>query len=248
MRPKGLIYSRKKSDFHGEVRITLPIIRRVVYHFTRGVGIGLVGYFFITVLFVFEPLLREELNYRFAGRDNGIGDSVGTVIDPAEADYTIKVQREADSFGVNSYFSVVIPKIGAYSDVIANVDTANKQEYQEALSNGVAHARGTYFPGQGKSVFLFAHSTDSPANIARFNAVFFLLRKLESGDKIIVFFADKKYLYEVTEKVVAEAGDTSWLDVGSEERLVLLTCDPPGTTWRRLLVIAKPWSVLPVLP
>jgi len=78
-------------------------------------------------------------------------------------------------------------------------------------------------------------------NFARYNAVFYLLKKLENGDSILIFFADKKYEYEVVGKVTTTPTDTSWLvpKVGEEE-LVLMTCDPPGTTWRRLLVIAQP--------
>jgi LPXTG-site transpeptidase (sortase) family protein len=76
--------------------------------------------------------------------------------------------------------------------------------------------------------------------------VFYLLGKLEAGDSVIVFFADKKYVYEVTGKKSVSADDTSWLDIndpgseGSGEELLLQTCDPPGTTWRRLIVVAKP--------
>ncbi len=134
-----------------------------------------------------------------------------------------------------------MPKINAKSSVIANVDAAVEDEYFEALKSGIAHAKGTNFPGQGKNIFLFSHSTDSPLNIAQYNADFYLLRKLNSGDKIVVYFSDEKYVYEVDYKVVTGPADVSWFDndLGGE-RLVLQTCDPPGTTWKRLIVIAKP--------
>jgi len=78
-------------------------------------------------------------------------------------------------------------------------------------------------------------------NINRYNAIFYLLRKLEKGDRVIVYFMGKEHVYVVTEKVITKAEDTSWLaDDGSGERLVLQTCDPPGTSWNRLLVIARP--------
>jgi len=165
----------------------------------------------------------------------------GRLLATAEAERINKVRQEAASYGVNSYFSVVVPKIGAASDVVANVSTAGKSDYLEALQQGVAHARGTYFPGQGREIFLFSHSTDSPLNFARYNAVFFLLGRLEAGDEVIVFFADKKYVYEVVDKQVVPASDTTWLTQGSpEELLILQTCYPPGTTWKRQLVFAKP--------
>src|SRR3972149_1574681 len=85
-----------------------------------------------------------------------------------------------------------------------------------------------------------AGSLGLSAYFARYNAVFYLLRKLEAGDKIIVFFADKKYEYQVTQKLTTPAKDVSWFSYDDgEETLVLQTCDPPGTTFRRLIVVAK---------
>ena len=162
-------------------------------------------------------------------------------VDVAQAAQALDIQKEAEGYGVNSNYSLVIPKIEAYSNVVANVDTASEAAYEAALKRGVAHAAGTHFPGQGQMVYMFSHSTDASYNIARYNAVFYLLRKLEPGDQIITYFADKKYEYKVTEKVVVPADDTSWYtDPREGEHLVLQTCDPPGTTWKRLLVIAEP--------
>ena len=241
MHPSGHIYKAGRSPNHGEVKISLSFFSRLSYQLLRGVGAGLIGYFIINFLFLFGPLMREEVNYTLRDVEYSNIQPSANLIDPAEAESTIKIQKEADSFGVNSYFSVVIPKIEAASNVIANVDINDKGVYMDALSSGVAHAKGTYFPGQDKNIFLFAHSVDSPLNIARYNAVFYLLRKLEVGDEIVVYFADKKYQYRVTDKVITEPEDTSYLtDIAAEEKLLLMTCDPPGTTWRRLIVIAEP--------
>jgi len=194
----------------------------------------------LSFLWTFLPVLKEEVYYDL-GLSKDQPAKTESRIDVAEADKVIAVQKEAEGWGVNSYFSIVIPKISAASNVLANIDSGNKNEYTDALKRGVAHSKGTYFPDQGKTIFLFSHSTDSPLNIARYNAVFYLLRKMEVGDNIIVFFADQKYEYKVTEKLFAEPEDTSWLNYdSSQEKLILMTCDPPGTTWRRLLVIAEP--------
>jgi len=237
MFPKGIIYERGKSPKRGEFNLHPALAQKITYIALRGLGAGLIGAMVIGFIFTYGPIFKEEIGYLIFGPKKEVAGSLSKLL---SAGTQKKVQEEARSYGVGAYFSVVIPKIGAKSDVIANVDTANPQEYLAALEEGVAHARGTYFPGQKETIFLFAHSTDSPINIARYNAVFYLLRKLEPGDTIIVFFADKKYLYEVTEKLVASVSDTSWLATAGEERLILQTCDPPGTTFRRLLVIAKP--------
>jgi LPXTG-site transpeptidase (sortase) family protein len=236
MFPRGTIY-QQGFPAHGEKSLHPSFWLHLGYDLARGLGAGLIGFAVIYLLFTFTPLIKEELAYR-AGKRQLTAD-----VNFAAAQQKEAVQAEAESLGVDSYFSIVIPKLGAKSKIIANVDAADRQAYLEALSQGVAHARGTYFPGQNGKIFLFAHSTDSPLNFARYNAVFYLLGKLEKGDQIIIFFADKKYEYEVTEKKVVAAKDTNWLTSPTYgEELILQTCDPPGTSWRRLLILAKPVS------
>lgn len=163
-----------------------------------------------------------------------------TVI-PQQESSEAKVIKEATSLGLDARFSIYVPKIDAKSVVIENVDLGSEKEYLAALKKGVAHGKGTYFPGQGKNIFLFAHSVSAPEYIKTYNAVFYDLRKLENGDEIIIYFSGKKYVYRVSEKIIASPSDVSFLtkDYGGET-LILQTCDPPGTTLRRLLVIAKP--------
>jgi sortase A len=242
MRPKGTIYKRGRSANHGEIILVLPAIIKLAYHFARTVGAGLISFALLSLMFSFGPIIKEELDYNLGNK--GI-EVTKTDFSPqiAEAQRIVTVQKEALSHGVSSYFSIVIPKISATSNVIANVDASDPDEYQDALKKGVAHAKGTYFPGQNGNIFLFSHSTDSPLNFARYNAIFYLLKKLEEGDEIIVYFADKRYDYEVVDKLTTDISDTSWLSPkAGEERLILMTCDPPGTTWHRLLVVARPIS------
>lgn len=244
MRPKGTIYHHKKSDKHGEMVLFLPFLVRLIFHSLRTAGAGMIAFAVLAFSFSFGPVIQKEFQFRFR-QDVETKPEPQVVseysIQKAEAQKILEVQKEAQSYGVTSYFSVVIPKIDAKANVIANVDPADKADYLDALSKGVAHAKGTYFPGQSGTVFLFSHSTDSPLNFARYNAVFYLLNKLEAGDRIIVFFADKKYVYEVEKTVTADPKDVSWLEPDSQsDQLILMTCDPPGTTWRRLLIIAKP--------
>ena len=241
MFPKGTIYNAKKDKTHGEIVLTLSKSSLLFYTLIRGVGAGLIAFSVLAFLFTYGPIAKEEFSYSLRKEVNEEQAlTTESFVDMASADRVIAVQKEANDLGLDSHFSLYIPKIEAASNIVANVETGNESEYLAALKKGVAHGKGTYFPGQGRNIFLFSHSTDSPYNVASYNAVFYLLRKLETGDKITVFFADEKYIYEVTEKVVVSADDTSYITRDySDERLVLQTCDPPGTTWKRLLVIAK---------
>lgn len=138
-----------------------------------------------------------------------------------------------------SYFSLEIPKIGAKAQVTANVNSGDKKEYQAVLKQGVAHAAGTYLPGMGGSVTLFAHSTDIEANVAMYNALFYRLDELVPGDEIVVWFLGEKKLYRVTgSKILPPSNVEAFKTEKTGEKLYLITCTPRGTTKNRLIVEA----------
>lgn len=138
-------------------------------------------------------------------------------------------------------FSVLIPKLGANEQVISNVDAANEEEYMNALQKGVAHAAGTAFPGEGAHVYLFAHSTNTFSNVSRYNAVFYLLYKLETGDEVNVYYRGVRHIYSVVSKAVVDPSEVSYLTRQTDgEFLTLQTCWPPGTTSQRMLIFAEP--------
>lgn len=141
---------------------------------------------------------------------------------------------------VSTDFGVVVEKINANAKVIADVDSTDQTSYTKALALGVAHAKGTSFPGQIGNIYLFSHSTDAPWNIIRYNAIFYLLNKLDSGDRVIMFYSGRRYDYIVFDKVITSASDVKYLTQSYDQSvLTLQTCDPPGTILNRLIVRAK---------
>jgi len=139
-------------------------------------------------------------------------------------------------------FSILIPRLGASTKIFPNIDPSNQNEFLPILRSGVAHARGTVFPGMAGNIYLFAHSTDNFWDVGRYNAVFYLLKDLKPGDDIIIFFENQRHNYVVTDSKIVDPQDISYItksQVGKEQ-LVLQTCWPPGTTWKRLLVFAQP--------
>lgn len=142
---------------------------------------------------------------------------------------------------VDTEFGIVIPKISANSKIIANVDASSYEQYIEALQHGVAHAQGTAFPGDNGHIYLFAHSTDNILSVGTYNAVFYLLYKLEPNDEVLLFYQGQKHRYKVTNKRVVNPNEVHYLTRSSaEEFLTLQTCWPPGTTLQRLLIFAQP--------
>lgn len=143
----------------------------------------------------------------------------------------------------NTEFSIVIPKIGASAKIFPNIDSSNPDEYLPILMQGVAHAKGTVFPGIIGNIYLFAHSTDNFWDVGRYNAVFYLLKDLVPGDQVVVFWQNTRYEYVVSDTKIVNGDDVSHIvDAQNQtsETLILQTCWPPGTAWQRLLVFAKP--------
>ena len=71
---------------------------------------------------------------------------------------------------------------------------------------------------------------------------FYLLKDLQAGDEIYVFFQGTKYSYVVYDQKTVDASDVEYIDPAFDqgERLILQTCWPPGTDWKRTLIFAKP--------
>lgn len=139
-------------------------------------------------------------------------------------------------------FDILIPKIGANEKVFPNIDASNQNEFLPVLQKGVAHAKGSVFPGQPGNIYLFAHSTDNFWDVGRYNAVFYLLKNLSAGDDIVIFFQGARHNYTVTDSKIVSSNEVSYIAKAQtgKEQLILQTCWPPGTSWQRLLIFARP--------
>ncbi len=182
----------------------------------------------VALFLIFYPVIALEIGYLINGPGKG---EVSAEKIPGK---DVMVPRDTE-------FGIVIPKIRANARIVANVNPYDAREYQAALTRGVAHAKGTALPGDAGNMFLFSHSSVDFYNAARYNSIFYLLEKLEKNDEIFIFYKGAKYKYKVTDKKTVDAKAVSYLSPirqPADERLTLMTCWPPGTTWKRLLIIA----------
>jgi LPXTG-site transpeptidase (sortase) family protein len=139
---------------------------------------------------------------------------------------------------------IEIPKIQAQGKIIEDVNPWNEAEYREKLLSGIAHAKGSAKIGSSKgTVYLFAHSSDLPWRITRYNTAFYKLGQVDRGDKILLIKNGKTYSYEVLEKKVVWPNEVRYLKDLQKTQLILQTCTPVGTALQRLLVFAKPVKV-----
>ncbi len=191
------------------------------------------------VMLLLYPMAYLEFSYRF-GR---VQEAPVVVQKQTFGDVAANKppQEEKIIIPETTEFNIVIPKIGVNSTVYTNVDPSSEKEYLPILQKGLAHAKGTYLPGEGGNIYIFGHSTDSPWNVTKYNAQFYLLKELVIGDEIEVYSNNVRFRYIVTNTEVVYASDVSLMKPNKDkEVLVLQTCYPPGTTLMRLIVRAEP--------
>lgn len=245
----GIFENRQNSKSSGVITKTQIPWKNVVSpsQWGKKVGIMMVAISMFGLMYAGLPVAIAEVGSSL----NKIGESRVASIDAISSHVIVPspsplypVLNEGSNFSADDLyrykdFRLVIPKIGLESVVIKNVDPNNPSLYGEQLVNGVAHALGSYLPGEDGTMFLFAHSTDAEFNVAKYNAKFYAVRKLEVGDEIMVRYGDKIYKYSVKEKAVISPGELDKIR-NSGYKLVLSTCYPPGTDWQRLVVFADP--------
>jgi LPXTG-site transpeptidase (sortase) family protein len=236
---------------------------RIRFLIVRTIGNFLVLFAIFGVLATFGPALYYEATYqvmRIRGVHFSVENQIARVEKTPEVRKPVEVQKPVRqtsslSFGdilsgpkeqilipVDPLFNILIPKIGANARIFPNVDPSNPDIFLPILQKGVAHAKGTVFPGQKGNIYLFAHSTDNFWDVGRYNALFYLLKDLKIGDDVIVFSQNVRHNYKVTNSDVVSPSEVSYLTKPQTEKelLILQTCWPPGTTWQRLLVFAEP--------
>ena len=196
-------------------------------------GLALIVLAGLLLLAIFFPVIKNELKYLFSDKPGDV-----KIILQEQSDVQDNVQEGIVPADGN--FSLIITKIGANAKVIENVDPTNEWEYRAKLKEGVAHAKGSGLPNDDRTVFIFAHSSENFYNSNQYNSIFYLLRKMETGDDLHLIYKGKAYNYKVSEVKIVGAEEVDYLQ-GTDQKasVVLMTCWPPGTSYKRLLVIGE---------
>ena len=140
---------------------------------------------------------------------------------------------------IPEFFSLKVDKLKIKEGIIeTNSFNMNPDKY-------LGHYAGTALPGEVGNVFIYGHSVVpfffNPDN---YKTIFSNLHKLENDDIIEVEYDGKKYKYQVFEKKILTPEEVTPLSTLTppylnEKTLSLMTCTPPGTTLKRLIVGAK---------
>lgn len=143
---------------------------------------------------------------------------------------------------IKEEFFIKIPKIGAETEVVKNISPFDKNEYLPILNEDkVAQSKYSGLPGQNTTIYLFAHSTKMGLQMVKSNSVFYLLGELKTDDLVFLQYNGGIYIYKVFDQKVVRAEEIEYMEYkeDGQEILILQTCWPIGTDWKRLLVFAK---------
>lgn len=141
---------------------------------------------------------------------------------------------------------IVIPKLGKNIPLVdiknQKVDSEHELEniFMKELENWVVRYPWSAVPWENGNSFIFGHSSNFPWMNWDYNEVFSNLNFLESGDEVIIYYWQKKFIYKIKEKKVIKPGDVSVLKrYPDKKELSIMTCWPIWTTLNRLVVIGE---------
>lgn len=204
--------------------------------------LGLSVIFYITF-----PLISWQIYFQPALAYQNIVPSIprANIVDLAKnsidkIDYT-KAENWFPSLGtlssdqktdISQYF-ISIPKINIEKATVATSDTN--------LAKHLVNYPGTGIPGKNGNAVIFGHSTlPQLFNPKDYKTIFANVYKLKNGDDIFAVINNVTYSYKIFKIIVVDPTDTSaFVQDYDNSYITLVTCTPPGTTWKRLIVKAR---------
>lgn len=193
-----------------------------------GLGIGLI----VVIIFMFG-FFNEVI--------------IAPFIQPSRATASTPLIVSSDSIAPTDSPQVIIPKINVQIPVDYNQNTTDENVIENALEDGVVHYPTTSLPGQKGNTAFFGHSSNNIFNKGKYKFAFVLLHTLVPGDTFYLTYGGKVYVYKVITKKVVEPTQVEVLNPieGQTATATLITCDPPGTSLHRLVVVGQQISPSP---
>ncbi|MFC1790150.1 sortase [Patescibacteria group bacterium] len=156
---------------------------------------------------------------------------------------------EENSYQPNYWFSEspALPIIGSkithynLSISILGINQAVVEIGGEDLGKSMVHYPGTVHPGQRGNAVIFCHSVlPQFFNPQNYKTICSTLPTLEIGDEITIYYDGILYTYQVFKMFEVQPKDISVLEPDmTGEYLTMITCVPPGTYLRRLIVKSR---------
>lgn len=131
------------------------------------------------------------------------------------------------------FYTLSIPKI--------HIDNALVSAVDNNVGVHLVNYQGTSIPGDLGNAVIFGHSTlPQLFNPKDYKTIFANLYKLKTGDEVTTYVNGVSYSYKIYNISVVNPSDTSlFSQTFDNSYITLVTCTPPGTVWKRLIIKAS---------
>ncbi len=221
----------------------------------RIISLGLFLSGLLMVLYIFLPLISWQIYFAPAFANQNIeapiptsnvlsSATIASLVDQASGvlsgvDYENaqnwfpKFKYQGGSLPQIEYYTISIQKLNL-KDLVVSTDNT-------FLSKNLVNYLGTATPPNKGNAVVFGHSTLPQLYDEKdYKTVFTYLYKLVPGDEIIVKVKNNTFRYKIENVIVVDPENTSVLEQSYDDSfLTLVTCTPPGTIWKRLIVKAR---------
>jgi len=172
---------------------------------------------------------------------------IAPFIQPSRHDVATPIILSNSSVAPSPTPEVIIPKINVEIPVDYSVSTTNENVIENDLEAGVVHYPTTSLPGQTGNAAYFGHSANNIFNPGKYKFAFVLLHDLVPGDVFYLTYNNTVYAYKIFSTTIVSPNDVSVLNPipGHPSTATLITCDPPGTSINRLVVVGDQISPNP---
>ncbi|MDL2362777.1 MAG: sortase [Patescibacteria group bacterium] len=166
---------------------------------------------------------------------------IAPFIQPSRAAASTPLIVSETSVAATDKSEVIIPKINVQIPTDFSQNTTVESDIEKGLEKGVVHYPTTSKPGETGNAAFFGHSSNNIFNKGKYKFAFVLLHTIVPGDTFYLTYNGKVYVYKVISKNVVDPSEVGVLDPipGQTATATLITCDPPGTSLKRLVVVGQ---------
>lgn len=223
--------------------------------FLRALGVLSIGSGILLLLYFFFPILSYHffLKAAFANDATSLEVPIPKREVAKDSGDSSLIQAGVDAFTMDSTdartwypgveTSVKKNEISGYTLSIPAIDLkdAKVSTTDYDLSSHLVQYYGTITPPKKGTTVIYGHSTlPQLFNPKDYKTIFANLHKIEVGDEIRINVNDAEVVYKIYEKIITTPDDTSVFTQNYDSSYItLVTCTPPGTTWKRLIIKAK---------
>jgi sortase A len=180
------------------------------------------------------PSLELPLNVTTAkaSEPQVLPELIGTPLDLTDSEFWYPTQSVQQQDASRLIYNLTIPKLKINGAVVRNDNTD--------LKESLIHYPTTASPGDLGNAVIFGHSVlPQYFDPTSYTTIFSTLHTLKNGDEITLFDGQASFRYIIQEMYETAPDDLSPLAQRYDNRyLTLITCTPPGTYLRRLIIKA----------